>query len=118
MLAIILMILGIATRLIPHLSQFTAILAVAFFAGLYLRGWQAIVVPLGLMIVSDLIIGFHDTMVFTWGSMVVISCLGLWLQKRKNFVTVLGGSIASAVIFFIITNFGAYLSLYPHTTDG
>ncbi len=119
MLAIFLIILGVGSRLVVHTPQFTSILAVAFFAGLYLKGWQALVVPLALMIVSDLIIGFHDTMFFTWGGMFLVSALGLWLQSRKNLVTVLGGSIASAMIFFVVSNFGAWLSpLYPHTMAG
>ena len=119
MVAFLLIFLGIASRLMPHTSQFTAILAVAFFAGLYLKGWKAIAVPLALMIISDVIIGFHDTMFFTWGSMVLAIAIGLLLHQRKNFVTVLGGSIASAVVFFIVSNFGAWLSpLYPHTWQG
>ena len=118
MLIIILITLGICSRLVPHLSQFTAILAVAFFAGLYLKGWKAIAIPLAVMVISDVIIGFHDTMFYTWGSMITISAIGLGLQKQKSFAIVLGGSIASALVFFVITNFGAYLSLYPHTMAG
>jgi hypothetical protein len=119
MFAILLIILGIATRLLPHTSQFTAILAVSMFAGLYLKPRQALVLPLVLMVVTDIILGFHDTMVYTWGSMLIISVLGIWLKSRKSFATVLGGSILSAVIFFIITNIGAWISpLYPDTLAG
>ncbi len=118
MFAIFLISLGILSRVLNHTPQFTSILAVAFFAGLYLRGWQAVVVPLSLMIVSDLIIGFHDTMFYTYGAMILISGLGLWLKSRKNFATVLGGSVASALIFFVVTNLGAWPTLYPMTADG
>ncbi len=119
MFAIILIVLGVATRLVPHVSQFTAILAVAFFAGLYLKGRKALWIPLIPMVISDAILGFHDTMFFTWGSMVLVSLIGLWLKDHKNFTTVLGGSVASAVVFFIVSNFGAWLSpLYPDTWAG
>lgn len=118
MLIFILIILGIFSRVLTHTPQFTSILAVAFFAGLYLRGWQAVIVPLSLMIISDLILGFHDTMFYTYGAMILISGLGLWLKSRKSFVTVLGGSIASALIFFVVTNLGAWPTLYPMTFDG
>ncbi len=118
MIALLLIVLGIGSRLVVHTPQFTAILAVAFFAGLYLKGYQAVIVPLLLMVISDLIIGFHDTMFFTWGSMALISALGLWLKPRKSFLTVLGGSIASALIFFVVTNLGAWPTLYPHTWAG
>ena len=119
MFAIILIVLGIASRLLPHTSQFTAILAVSMFAGLYLPRWQALALPVAMMIVTDMILGFHDTIAYTWGSMLIISSLGLWIKQHKNFGTVLGGSVCSAVIFFVVTNFGAWLSpLYPHTMAG
>ena len=119
MLTFALVALGIFSRLLPHTSQFTAILAIAMFGGMYLRRTQALILPMALMIVTDIISGFHDTMVFTWGSMLIISFIGLWLRERKSFVTVVAGSIYSAILFFIITNFGAFLSpLYPHTWAG
>ena len=71
------------------------------------------------MIVTDVILGFHDTMVFTWGSMLAVSAIGLWLKPRKNFVNVLSGSIVSSLLFFVVTNFGAWISpMYPHTWAG
>ena len=119
MLAFLLVFLGVASRLAVHTPQFTAILAVAMFGGMYLSRRQALVVPVALMMLTDIILGFHDTMVFTWGSMLIVSAIGLWLKERKNFGTVLTGSIVSSGIFFVVTNFGAWLSpLYPHTWAG
>jgi len=45
-------------------------------------------------------------------------CFGSLAQREKNLATVLGGSVASALVFFIVSNFGAWLNLYPHTVDG
>ena len=103
MLALIIISFGIFSRVIVHTSNFTPILSLALFGGMYLKGRQAVLVPLALMVISDLIIGFHSMIFFTWGSIVLISIFGLWLKKRKNFLTVLGASFASAVIFFIVT---------------
>ena len=119
MLALLLVVFGITSRLIVHTPQFTAILAVAMFGGMYLPRRQALLVPMGLMIGSDIVLGFHDTMFYTWGSMLLISAIGLWLRDRKSFGVVLAGSIGSSLIFFVVTNFGAWLSpLYPHTAEG
>ncbi len=119
MLAFLLVFLGVASRLVVHTPQFTAILAVAMFGGMYLSRGQALLVPIALMMVTDIILGFHDTMAFTWGSMIIVSAIGLWLKERKNFGTVFAGSIVSSGIFFVVTNFGAWLSpLYPHTWAG
>ena len=119
MLALIIITCGILSRLVVHTPNFTPVLSMAFLGGMYLKGRQAVLVPLALMVISDFMIGFYGLeMFFVWGSILLISVLGLWLKERKSLGTVLGGSIASAVIFFIVSNFGAWLTLYPHTWVG
>ena len=119
MLAFIIISLGILSRVVVHTPNFTPVLSMAFLGGMYLKGRQAVLVPLALMILSDLIIGFYGReMLLVWGSIVLISVLGIWLKERKSFVNVLSGSILSAVVFFIVTNFGSWLALYPHTVVG
>ena len=118
MLALMIISFGILSRLIVHTPNFTPVLSLAFLGGMYLKGRQAILVPLALVILSDIIIGFYPMMILTWGSIVMISALGLWIKETKSLATVLGGSIASAVIFYLVSNFGAWLTLYPHTADG
>jgi hypothetical protein len=70
------------------------------------------------MAVSDVIIGFHDSMVYTWGSVLAVSALGLWLKDHKNFKNVILASLSSCLLFFVVSNFGSFLSLYPHTWAG
>lgn len=119
MLAVALLILGILPRLVPHPHNFTPVIAVALFSGVYLNKKYAVIVPLALMIISDIVIGFHDTLIFTWGSMALISVIGLGIKKHKSFVSIAVAGVGSAVLFFIITNFGAWLSpLYPDTWAG
>ena len=118
MLALLIISFGILSRVIVHTPNFSPVLSLAFLGGMYLKGRQAVLVPLALIIISDFMIGSYPLMFVTWGSIVMISALGLWLKEKKSFVNVLGGSIASAVIFFIVSNFGAWLALYPHTISG
>jgi len=119
MLSLIIISFGILSRIIIHTPNFTPVLSMAFLGGMYLKGRQAVLVPLTLMIISDLMIGFYGTeMFFVWGSILLISALGLWFKQIKNFSNVLSGSILSAVVFFIVSNFGAWLTLYPHTLGG
>ena len=118
MFAICLIVLGVVSRCVPHASQFTSILAVAMLGGMYLDRRIALALPLAIMIVTDLFLGFHNTMVFTWGSMLLVSCIGLYLRNHKSSMNVFAGSLVSAVVFFLVTNFGAWFTLYPQTWDG
>jgi hypothetical protein len=118
MLAIALMIIGILSRIIYHAPNFTPILALALFGGVYLKKGYALTVPVALMIVSDLIIGLHDMIFFTWGSIILISAIGLFVRKNKSFASLLGAGVFSAIVFFVVTNFGVWLFKYPHTWQG
>ena len=59
-------------------------------------------------LLTDLIIGFHNTTFFTWGSVLVIGLISKFFSS-KIFLRLLG-AIFGAVIFFIITNFGVWLN--------
>lgn len=118
MLAIALLVIGILSRVIYHSPNFTPVLALALFGGVYLKRRTALLAPLALMMASDLIIGMHDIYLFTWGSVILISALGLAVKTHKNPGTIFGASILAAVSFFIITNFGVWLMKYPHTFEG
>ena len=118
MLALIIITFGILSRTIVHTPNFTPVLSMAFLGGMYLRGRQAVLVPLALMVVSDVILGLYPLVFLTWISIALISVLGLWLKEQKSLANVVGGSIASAVIFFIVSNISPWLTLYPHTVHG
>jgi hypothetical protein len=118
MLILGLIVLGILSRLVVHTPNFTPVLSMALLAGMYLKGRQAVLVPLALMVVSDVIIGFYPGIYFTWASIVLISLLGFWLKNRRNFAAVVAASLACAVAFFLVTNFASWLTLYPHTLEG
>lgn len=119
MLAIILIILGIAARLLPLAPNFTPVAAIALFSGVYLNKKQALLVPLALMVASDLIIGLHNVVVFTWGSFALITLLGLALKKHKSVSGTISFSLVSALLFYAVTNFGVWLmGWYPPTLQG
>ncbi len=119
MLAIALIVLGILTRFLPHAPNFNPVIAIALFGGYYLNKKYAVLVPLLLMIMTDLFLGLHNVILFTWGSVILITILGIVQKKRKSVLTVGVSSLASAILFFLITNFGVWLSgWYPHTLQG
>ena len=119
MFALFIISFGILSRLIVHTPNFTPILSMALLAGIYLKGRQAVVVPLVLMVISDFLIGFYGKeMLFTWAAIMLVSLVGVWLKAKKSLATVLGGSIGSALVFFIVSNLGSWLTLYPHTVKG
>lgn len=107
------MILAAAlTRLMPHYPNFTAIGAAALFGGTYFSNKKslAFIVPLAAMFLTDMIIGFHRTMWAVYLSVALIVVIGLLVSKNKKFSTIFAGTLASSVLFFIITNFAQWIS--------
>ena len=110
-----------ALRLVPHWPNFTPIGAMALFGGAYFgRRVLAFAAPLGALLVSDLILGFHAGMPFVYGSVALIVLLGWAIARRITPVTVAAAAVASSVLFFAVTNFGTWLSsgMYPPTLAG
>ena len=118
MIIIALFILGLTARLIPHFPNFTPIVAIALFSGAYLNKKYGLWLALILYILTDLIIGLHSMVLFTWSSILLISLIGRRI-KEKKLTSLLGYTLTSSLLFFVITNFGAWLSgWYPITPEG
>lgn len=121
-IAVILIIIGIVFRFLPHPPNFTPIAAIALFGGVYFSRKLAFILPMAAMVISDIFIGFYEPklMASVYGSFLLCVVLGFWLKKNKKWYTVLGGSISASIIFFVITNFAvwAFTFWYPHNFSG
>ena len=99
------------SRIIPHPANFTPVLAVGIFSGFYFKQFfLSSFIVVASMFVGDLYLGFHETMFFTYISMIAIVILGLYIKHFK-YIEILFSGIIGSVCFFIITNFGAWLTL-------
>ena len=111
-----------ALRLVPHPPNFSPIGAMALFSGAYLgrRGAVALAAPLGALFLSDLVLGFYRGMPTVYFSVALIVIIGWLALRRVSPIRVGAAAIASSVLFFVLTNFGTWLSsgFYPRTMDG
>ena len=105
-----------ASRFIPHPPNFTSLLALSFYvpAILGIRYLPALVLS---FFITDLVIGFHGTTLFTWGSVILIGLLSKFFIS--NTITRISGALIGASLFFVITNFGVWsLGFYGYTIGG
>ncbi len=118
MIAGILILLGVFSRLLPHMPNFSPVVGIALFSGVYLKKGQALTVPFFLYVLSDILLGMHDAVLFTWSSILLISYLGMRLKQTKTASRVISYAVLSSVLFFLITNFGVWLLWYPRSFEG
>ena len=106
-ISIILVGLGVACRLLPHLWNFAPIAGIALFAGVYLGRRYALVLPAVAMLIGDFFIGFYDwkLMLAVYGSLILVGLIGLIIRKYKSLEIIVAASIVSSVIFYLTTNY-------------
>lgn len=112
-------LLAALSRLVPHLPNFTPIGAMALFGGAFLasRG-KAIGVVFAAMILSDFVIGFHNTAWAVYLSLAFIVLVGNRMGKGAGAGVI--SCFISSLIFFVVTNFAVWFSgtLYPASLEG
>lgn len=116
----LIIVASIIMRLVPHPANFIPLGALALFSGTYIRSKWGIIIPVIVMVGTDLIIGLHNLILFTWGSFLLIAMIGWWVRKKKNIWRIVGGTLAGSILFFVVTNFAvwAFTPLYSKTVAG
>ena len=104
-----------ASRFIPHPPNFTSLLALSFYIPA-IFGYRYIPVLIASFAITDLILGFHNTVFFTWGSVFIIGFISNYF--KKSILSRIGGALFGALIFYIITNFGVWSNgSYGYTSE-
>ena len=122
------------SRLLPHAYNFTPLGAIALFGAAYFpkKKW-ALIIPILALWLSDLVLNnvmyaayydgftfFTGGFLYIYGAFAMIVLLGVVLMKKITMPRVIGGALGGSIIFFIVSNFGVWLSspLYPNTLEG
>lgn len=118
---IALIVLVAAMRLLPHPMNVTPIGALGLFAGAMLPSRLAWLLPIAALLISDMIAGFYalPAMALVYLGFYCSATIGrVWLAHKRTPGRLLGAVLASATVFFIISNLSAWLMYYPRTLEG
>lgn len=118
---VIFTIIGVLSRLAPHAPNLTAVGALSLFVGAKYGVKKSIIVLFTTMLIADSIKGLHSVMWATYGALIIGVLIGTYIANKKNVGWILGGTILSSMVFFIITNFAVWLApnfMYAKTLSG
>jgi len=122
LLAALLIAIGVAGRLLPHLWNATPIIAVSIIAGKYLGRKYSLIIPVVAMLVSDIFIGFYSwpIMLSVYGSFILAGLIGYLGRKECGVPTLALLAVSGSFIFFLVTNGAVWLfgTMYPHDLSG
>jgi hypothetical protein len=125
--ALLLTVLGAVARLLPHPPNFAPVGATSLFAGARLPRWQAYLIPLALLAVTDPILSplygfkpYTKYLLFSYASFLISVWLGRWLRNTESISRIAAVTVVNSIQFFLITNFGSWLWFqgYPRTAAG
>jgi len=135
-IVIVLILVSALYRLFPLPYNFAPITGMALLSGAFLKDKRvfAVLLPLVALFVTDVILNntlykgfyadqgfvlFQPYMIATYFSLILMVIIGASMKKIK-FFAVLGASLFSSVLFFVITNFASWLQIpiYPKNMAG
>ncbi|MFL2629853.1 MAG: DUF6580 family putative transport protein [Flavobacteriaceae bacterium] len=128
---IIIILFASFSRLIPHIPNFTPVGAIALLGGSYFKNkFHAFLIPISSLFISDLIINnfflnnyfkeftlFYSGFIWQYLSFILIIIIGIYGLKKFNIKKLLISTIVSSLVFFIITNFGVWISGSMYSKD-
>lgn len=129
----LLIALGILFRTIWHLGPNVEFVTTAtLLAAFYLSRKWAIITPLVIMVITDIVMGNTSIFIFTWSGYVMIGLMGYYIQKFRikslelividRVIKATGFGLAASLWFYLWTNFGVWLldswGMYPKTITG
>ena len=126
-LALGLTLLGAFARVVPHPPNFAPVGGMGLFAGSRIKGWQAYLVPLLLMAVTDPLLSalygfpaFSSRTPFIYGSLLVTVWIGRRWLRSPNVRRIALTAFLCSLQFFLVTNAAEWLlgNMYPHTAAG
>lgn len=129
------MIVTMVVRLVDHPFNFTPVAGLALLGAAYIsKRWLAWLLPIAVFWATDLFLNnvvysaYFDGFVFastpfmySAGAILVMVIVGKWLLKKVNTKNIIISSLLASTIFFLISNFGVWLTQpnpYPTTAAG
>ena len=119
--AILLILVVVMSRLIPHAPNFTPVISIALFAGATFDSrWKAFLIPIAGLLISNIFLGFHPITWFVVAIMAGLVGFGFLMKGKVTPMRWIGFSLASPLVFFVLSNFSVWLlgELYPMTWEG
>lgn len=119
---VVLILLAVASRLLPHPPNFAPIAAIGLFAGSLFNRRSGWLVPFAALLLSDVFLGFYQPVGMLFNYLGFAACLLLgsgMIGARRTAIRLAGATLASSVAFFALSNFGMWANgYYPRTLAG
>ncbi len=120
------------SRMMPHPYNFSPLAAIGLFGAAHFeKKWLAVLIPLMATWLSDVFINnmiyaqyfdgftlFYSGFAWQYSAYILIAIFGVAIYSKKvNILNILGGALGASLIFFLLSNFGVFISNPIYTKD-
>lgn len=129
-IAALIMVAALSRLLLVGLPNFSPLGGIALFGAAYFakKHW-AFVLPIVALWLSSFLLdntiyaAYYDGIQFFSNPMVYVGLIlmvvwGTFIMKKVDMGRVVFGSLGASIIFFLVSNFGSWLAMYPKTSEG
>lgn len=131
--ALLLTVVAVAFRLAAPFSgsewmmNFSPLAAIALCGAFYLPRRLALLLPLTALLISDLLLNAHYgaslltlEMLPRYAALAAIAGVGIWLGSARSAGALIGASLGSSLLFYLVTNTASWLgsALYAQSFAG
>ena len=130
LVAIIRVFMSLDAEVIPVMSNFSPLGAMALFGGRYFKKTSAFIFPLLTLWVSDIFLNrflffdewvlFYDGFLWTYDAFALMVVVGKYALKKVNVSSIIGSSLLIVLIHWIVTDISPWLAnpIYPNNLLG
>lgn len=100
------------------LPNFSPMAALVLCGAVFLPVGLGLVMPMAILLISDVILNMHfnapvfeASMIARYLTLGALASAGIWLRRNPKPVSILAGSLAGSVVFYITTNTASWLAL-------
>lgn len=105
------------------MDLFFLVAIISIISALLLKSYYVLIVPITIMLITDIILGNNYIFLFTWSGFAIIGLIAYMLKIKNKFTIqktplIFGAGIGSVLLYDLWTNFGCWLGWYPHNLAG
>ena len=107
LIILFLVLLLVVSRNLSFIPNFTPTISLIVFASTMFRNYYILAsIVIASQLISDYFLGYYSSIFFVYLAYILLAFASKFILKEINFVSIIGTSIISVFIFFLVSNYG------------
>ena len=121
LIILFLVFLLVVSRSLSFIPNFTPTISLIVFASTMFRNYYILAsIVIVSQLISDYFLGYYSSIFCVYLGYILLAFASKFILKEINFVSIIGTSIISVFIFFLVSNYGVWqmMNIYEYSLSG